>query len=420
MPAAGPDIPFGPGASRFAPQDKQHFIKPIDLSERIALDRERCIMCFRCVRFQDEIAGDPQIDVFERGARSEIAVVPGQAFDSNFSGNTIEICPVGALTSKEFRFRARAWEMHNVASVCSLCAVGCNLTLQVRSNKVLRILARDNEAVNEVWICDRGRFGYEYLNENRLTAPHVRQGDGMEKVAWPQAQDCRGSRTATGDQGARGAGGGWPGLAAPGQRGPVRLPEVHARRCRQQQRRLPASAAAPAPVVRSRPPLLIWSLPRACLSSAATSLPICPFLGCACARRLCTRHATLMVAYPQPAKLAKDAAAWLRHTPGQELALVQALLASLRGAPSPELCDRAGMAQAQVDNAAKLLAGRAPSAILYGERLGEREHGRDIVAALSEMAAFLGATVHSLAAEANAQGALDMGVTPGMLPERAR
>ena len=169
-------LQFGPGASRFDPADKQHFVKPIDLSERIALDRERCVMCFRCVRFQDEIAGDPQIDVFERGARSEIAVVPGQTWDSNFSGNTIELCPVGALTSKEFRFRARAWEMRNVASICSLCAVGCNLTLQVRSNQVLRILARDNEEVNEVWICDRGRFDYEYLNDDRLLEPQAGSG----------------------------------------------------------------------------------------------------------------------------------------------------------------------------------------------------------------------------------------------------
>ena len=182
---------YGPGASRFAPQDKQHFIKPIDLSERIALDRERCIMCFRCVRFQEEIAGDPQIDVFQRGAHSEIAVVPGHAFDSNFSGNTIEICPVGALTSKEFRFRARSWEMINVPSVCSLCAVGCNITVQVRSNKVLRILARDNEAVNEVWICDRGRFDYEYLNDNRLTAPLLRQGTRPGEGLLAAGPGCR-------------------------------------------------------------------------------------------------------------------------------------------------------------------------------------------------------------------------------------
>ena len=178
---------FGPGESRFAPSDKLHFVKPVDLSERIALDRERCIMCFGCVRFQEEIAGDPQIDVFERGARSEIGVVPGQRWDSNFSGNTIELCPVGALTSKEFRFRARAWEVHNTDSVCPLCAVGCNLKLQVRSNQVLRILARDNDDVNEAWICDRGRFDYEYLNDNRLRHPAVRRADALDVVDWDTA-----------------------------------------------------------------------------------------------------------------------------------------------------------------------------------------------------------------------------------------
>jgi NADH-quinone oxidoreductase subunit G len=406
---------YGPGASRFAPQDKQHFTKPIDLSERIALDRERCIMCFRCVRFQEEIAGDPQIDVFERGARAEIAVASGQAFDSNFSGNTIEICPVGALTSKEFRFRARAWEMTNVPSVCSLCAVGCNLTLQVRSNKVLRILARDNEEVNEVWICDRGRFDYEYLNENRLTAPLLRQGDSLEKVSWPQAQDAvvASLRQVVKEHGAQAVGG----IASP------RLTNEDLYLFQKFMRAVVGSnnvdyrvsgeavdgaslKAAIADLEQAQGLFVIGS-------DVFAELPI---LGLRLRKAAVHKQAKLVVAYPQPVKLTKDAAAWLQHAPGQELALVQALVASLRGEPSSSLCDQAGLPCAQIDTAAKLLAGRTPSRILYGERLAEGAQGSGLLAALADLATALGATLHGLAVEANAQGARAMGAIPSMLP----
>ena len=164
---------WGPGASRFE-DAKRHFVKPIDLSPEIKLDRERCIMCLRCVRFEREIAGGESLVVVSRGSTSEIGVAPGRVFDSPFSGNTIEICPVGALTSTQFRFRARIWDLKQVPSVCDQCAVGCNLKLQVRDERVLRLWSREHPDVDDSWLCDRGRFNYQYVNsDDRIRQPLV-------------------------------------------------------------------------------------------------------------------------------------------------------------------------------------------------------------------------------------------------------
>jgi NADH-quinone oxidoreductase subunit G len=178
---------WGVGTSRFE-DAKRHFLKPIDLSPEIKLDRERCIMCLRCVRFEKEIAGGESLVVVSRGSGSEIGTAPGRVFDSPFSGNTIEICPVGALTSTQFRFRARIWDLQQVPSICDKCAVGCNLKLQVRTNQVLRLWSRENPDVDDSWLCDRGRFDYQYVNSpERLQQPLVRR-DGMLKPAtWVEA-----------------------------------------------------------------------------------------------------------------------------------------------------------------------------------------------------------------------------------------
>jgi NADH-quinone oxidoreductase subunit G len=405
-------LQFGPGKSRFQPDDKQHFVKPIDLSERIALDRERCVMCFRCTRFQDEIAGDPQIDVFERGARSEIGVVPGQVWDSNFSGNTIELCPVGALTSKEFRFRARAWEMQNVESVCSRCAVGCNVTLQVRSNQVLRILARENDEVNEVWICDRGRFDYEYLNEDRLLEPKLERGNRHEEIGWSTAQATvvEALRGVIAKHGAQAVGG----LASPRltnedlyvfqkfMHNVVGTQNVDYR-----------TAATPDRGGHMSMAISDLEKQQGILVVGSDVFDELPVLGLRVRKAAVHGQAKLVVAYPRPNKLAADAALWLKHGEGADLALLKALLSAARSATSPDLCSEAGVTVQQVDDTVKLLSGRTPSVILYGARLGANEDGAAVLAALTDLAAALGATVHGLSLEANGQGARDMGCTPG-------
>ncbi len=167
---------YGPGYSRFPLEDKHHAAKKVPLGPLIVLDRERCILCARCIRFQEEVADDPVLAFYQRGRDMEIVTLSDPPFDSKFSGNTTDICPVGALTTSDFRFRARVWELTNVASVCPHCSVGCNLALGVRADAIKRVMPRQNEAVNEIWICDKGRFGHHFVGaEERLKKPLVRR-----------------------------------------------------------------------------------------------------------------------------------------------------------------------------------------------------------------------------------------------------
>ena len=189
----------GPGVSRFLFDEKLRLAKHVPLGTEqdalIYLDRERCIQCARCTRFSDEIADDHVIGFFERGRRLEIVTFSEPGFDSKFSGNTTDICPVGALTTADFRFEARPWELTPAASICPHCPVGCNTTLNVRREArtggeftVKRVMPRQNEQVNEIWICDKGRFGYHYaVGHARLTHPLVREGGQLVQSSWERA-----------------------------------------------------------------------------------------------------------------------------------------------------------------------------------------------------------------------------------------
>lgn len=190
-------LAYGPGKSRFELEDKMHLEKHLPLGELIFLDRERCIQCGRCVRFQNEIADEPVIGFYQRGRQLEINTFSDPGFDSVFSGNTTDICPVGALTTGDFRFEARPWEMESAASVCSQCPVGCNITFNVRREPkaggevtIQRVMPRQNEQVNEIWLCDKGRFGYHYTeSEERLTSPLIRRDGELVAASWDEALD---------------------------------------------------------------------------------------------------------------------------------------------------------------------------------------------------------------------------------------
>jgi NADH-quinone oxidoreductase subunit G len=188
----------GPGKSRYLLDDKIHLAKHYPLGELIYLDRERCIQCARCTRFQSDIAGDPVIGFSQRGRRLEIVSYSEPGFDSVFSGNTTDICPVGALTTADFRFAARPWELKNGASICTQCPVGCNLTLNVRreaissgKSVIKRVMPRQNEEVNEIWICDKGRFAYHFAESgDRLVTPLVRKNGELAAATWDEALDA--------------------------------------------------------------------------------------------------------------------------------------------------------------------------------------------------------------------------------------
>ena len=177
----------GRGESRFDGV-KRTFPKPINVSAQILLDRERCVSCARCTRFADQIAGDAFIDLLERGAKQQVGTSSDQPFDSYFSGNTVQICPVGALTSAKYRFRARPFDLVSTPTVCEHCASGCGLRTDVRRATVMRRLAWDVPEVNEEWNCDKGRFAFGYQAEGRLEHPLVRDEHGdLVTASWPEA-----------------------------------------------------------------------------------------------------------------------------------------------------------------------------------------------------------------------------------------
>lgn len=178
---------FGPGVSRYI-EPKRHFVKPIQLSEYIYLDRERCIMCYRCVRFHSDIAQDYALGVIHRGADSEIGVAPGHVLDSPFQGNITELCPVGALTSAYYRFTARPWDIQQVPSVCTECSIGCNISFTIREDAIKRILSRRNDPVDDGWLCDRGRYSFAPLNSGeKLSLPLMRKNGELVTVSWREA-----------------------------------------------------------------------------------------------------------------------------------------------------------------------------------------------------------------------------------------
>ena len=182
----------GPGESRYV-EEKRHYEKPIPISDLVFLDRERCILCDRCTRFADEVAGDPLIHFTERGNETQVMTFPDEPFSSYFSGNTVQICPVGALTASPYRFKARPWDLAESESTCTGCSVGCQITVQSSRDELVRYLGVDSDPVNWGWLCDKGRFGFEATNsKDRLTVPLVKGPladgtDGFAETSWGTA-----------------------------------------------------------------------------------------------------------------------------------------------------------------------------------------------------------------------------------------
>jgi NADH-quinone oxidoreductase subunit G len=181
---------YGPGNTRMT-FPKRTFDKPIPISPLIALDRERCILCYRCTRFSEQVAEDGQLVAVNRGSQTQIATFEDEPYRAPFSGNVIELCPVGALTSTTYRFEGRPWEIQDVPTVCGLCPVGCNVYATTREGKVKRILSRNHPEVDQGWLCDKGRFAYQHLlAQDRLRDPLLRvRRRGFDEVSWERALD---------------------------------------------------------------------------------------------------------------------------------------------------------------------------------------------------------------------------------------
>jgi NADH-quinone oxidoreductase subunit G len=398
----------GRSESRFV-DVKRTYPKPLPISTQVLLDRERCVLCARCTRFSQQVAGDPFIELFERGALEQVAIYEDEPFESYFSGNTTQICPVGALTSATYRFRSRPFDLRSEPSVCEHCASGCAQRTDYRRGSVMRRLAGEDPAVNQEWNCDKGRYAFRYAAANeRLTTPLVRRDGELQPASWPEAW----AAAAAGLRAARTAGG--VGVL-PGGRLTVEDAYAYAKFARvglgtndvdararassgEELAYLAAHVAGTAPgagavtyddlsaapavlLVGFEPeeesPIVFLRLRRAVRTTSQQVFDIAPFA---------TRAAD------------KLSATVLPTVPGQEAQVLRAL----GDGPTEGLLAEA---------AAALF--RPGAVVLAGERLAEVPGG---FSALTALAAATGARVGWVPRRAGERGALEAGALPGLLP----
>ncbi len=423
------DITFGwgGGISRFI-EPKRHFVKPLELSPLIAIDRERCILCYRCVRFSQELSEDYQLVLVERGAHSYVSTFDGHPYVAPFSGNIIELCPVGALTSRPYRFRARPWDVENAGSVCTMCAAQCNVSMTVRDERVLRVLGREHPEVDDGWLCDKGRFAYQSFHvPERITEPLLRDGGTLRPVSWDRAlaEAAAGLARAGAHSGAL-AGGqstneeGF--LLGRLMREALGSPHLDSRRGGMLELSLQRALAAPALQARTSDlefadvVLVLDSEPVD--DAAIFDLRL---------RKGVRRHGCkLAVASPRPSSLDPIAAISLRFSPGGGAAFAAALAAALSGGRDLEqLAAAAGTDAAAVGELAELLTGGEAArevVVLWGERLTAGPNGGGGARALLSIASSLampeteGAGLLEIPASGNGRGLREAGVLPNGAP----
>jgi NADH-quinone oxidoreductase subunit G len=432
------DISFGwgGGRSRFI-EPKRHFVKPLELSPLIAIDRERCILCYRCVRFSQEISEDYQLVLQERGAHSFVATFDGHPYVAPFSGNIIELCPVGALTSQPYRFRARPWDIEGSGSVCTLCPAQCNVEFTVRDERVLRVLKRDNEDVDDGWLCDKGRFAYQAVHvDQRVTHPLLRVDGELVPVGWERALDeaAEQLRSAGAAVGAL-AGGETTNeegfLLAHLIRAGLGSDNLDSRAGGSLPRELHAALHQPA--LQATVPDLEFA--HAVLVLDCEPVDDAPVLDLRIRKGVRRNDVALAVATSRPSSLDRNARAVARFAPGAGEAFCAALNCALGGnGVLEELAEAAGADAAQVRAVAELLSeagatgspdgspGAADVVIVYGERLTHGARGEHAARALLNVAGRLvapdhdGAGLLELPAGTNGRGLREVGVLPNAGP----
>jgi NADH-quinone oxidoreductase subunit G len=407
---------YGPGESRFV-EEKRHFEKPIPISDLVLLDRERCILCDRCTRFASEVAGDPLIHFMDRGNQTEVNTFPGHPFASYFSGNTVQICPVGALTATPYRFKARPWDLEQVESTCTSCSVGCRIVVQSSRNRVLRYQGVDSDAVNWGWLCDKGRFDFEAVNsEDRLGSPLVRdEGLLLKPATWNDALRRAGTAIRQGIDRS-----GPTGFAVVGG---ARLTNEDQYAWVKLTKGLIGSDNIDAQLGDGLPADAVLGLPRATIDDVCRPGGTVLVLGPDPKEELSVlylrlRHAVLddgvkliEMASTRTGLTSELAAASLRYRPGHALPVVRALLAG-------DADDEVGGVAPEAIRAAAELLGDGPLTVVVG-RANLAESGRSIAAAAAAIHHTL-PDVRFLSAlrRANVHGALELGLAPGLLPGR--
>ena len=451
------DIAFGwgPGRSRFV-DDKRNFPKPIALSPLIAIDRERCILCYRCVRFSQEVAEDDQLMFLERGDHTFVGTFDGRPYQAPFSGNVIDLCPVGALTNTSYRFRARPWDIEGGGTICTLCPSQCNVELTIRDERVERVQARDNEAVDDGWLCDKGRWGYQSTRpDGRVLQPLVRDGGHLRPATWERALAAAAEGLArAGAQAAAVIGGqtsneeGW--LLQRIFREGLGSPNVDARA---------GGPLAPGVARRLSHPDLAAALPDVDRASAVLVLetnpvdeaPIFDLRLRKAVRRSGTR---LVVASSAPTALDGGAAEVLRFAPGGAESLLRALQKALLEAERPangataesggdsgaapgghtglaellaehsveRLAETAEVDLTDLRDVAALLTQADNVVVIWGERLGWGERGAGALEALADLGLVLGldaaegSGLIEVPAGVNGRGLREVGCVAGIGP----
>ena len=403
-------LAFGPGESRFV-EEKRHFAKPTPISDLVYLDRERCIQCGRCTRFAAEVAGDPLIDFGGRGVNTEVIIYHDTPFDSPFSGNTVQICPVGALTARPYRFRARPWDLEASETSCTACAVACRGSLESTSNRLVRLLGVDSEPVNQGWLCDKGRYGLDWVhNDARLRTPLVRRAGELIEATWPEALDAaadalRHARDARGPAAIAVLGGArdtneaaytWARLA----KGVLGTDHVDAQ----------LGDGLPADVV--------LGLPRATIADLDTARAIVllgpdlkaelPVLALRIRRAVVDGRVPLVEITARDTGLTPYAAASLRCVPGEADGAAAIVADAVAGTADSDAGQAVLDAVAERDGPVIVVLGRESVA----------EHAGVTVHAASLLARVPATRFLSALPIGNVHGALDLGLTPGFLPGR--
>jgi NADH-quinone oxidoreductase subunit G len=402
------DITFGWGLGRSRMiEPKRHFQKPLALSPLIAIDRERCILCYRCVRFSQEIAEDYQLIFAERGAHTFVATHDGHPYVAPFSGNIVELCPVGALTSQPYRFRARPWDIEGAGGVCTLCPSQCNVTFTVRDDRVVRVLARDyegNEGVDDGWLCDKGRFAYQAIHvDARITKPLVRDAGELREVSWERALE-----TAAGLAKHKGRVGALVGGQASNEEGFLlqRLMREVLDSCDIDSRAGQAVGAAlaralAAPALQASVPDLEFA--HTVLLVGCEPLDDAPILDLRIRKGVRRNGVKLAILSARPSALDRNAKQILRCAPGDENGQLAALEAALRDGGDGE-----------IGAFAKLLHdGGQDVVIMWGERIGSQ--GAAVLLRIAEQLGLAdrdGAGLLAIPAGSNGRGLREAGVIP--------
>ncbi|MEX2105416.1 MAG: NADH-quinone oxidoreductase subunit NuoG [Solirubrobacterales bacterium] len=397
---------WGPGKSRVI-DEKRHFQKPVELSPLIAIDRERCILCYRCVRFSQEVAEDAQLQLLERGDRTFVGTFDDRPYVAPFHGNITELCPVGALTSYTYRFRARPWDVEQAGSVCTLCPSQCNVSFTVRDEKVKRVLGRDNAEVDDGWLCDRGRYGFEmFADAKRVAGPQLRGGAATD---WATAIEAAAA-------GLRAAGGGVAAIVGDASdeegylvqrllREALGSAHVDSRPSRGPAREALVRLSQPSISARVRD----IDDADAILVVGTDPLHSSPILDLRVRKAIRRNGARLSVATERPTALDGGAEAAVRYAPGGATLFLSQLAASLRaGTDSPA----SPIADALRD------AGRV--VVLWGERIAREGDGAarallDTASALN-MANAEGSGLLEIPDFANARGLREAGCLPDAGP----